>query len=139
MYHTCYSAKKTAEESAKLLNEDWNDTQTVREFIHSRAIVLESQQVDAAKQHILAQLQKGLDVESYDILRREGLNNTAELNSKTTIATWALSATQLLGDVIGAQKKQGTGKPKVKSVYDRLTGTQGKRQHLPRKNQRRIQ
>ena len=91
MYHTYFSPKKIAEESAKLLNEDWIDTLNVREFINSWAIALESQHLEAAKQHILAQLQKGLDVESYDILRREGLNRTAELNSKTTIATWAHS------------------------------------------------
>ena len=98
----------------------------MREFINSRAIALESQHLEAAKQHILAQLQKGLDVESYDILRREGLNRTAELNSKTTIATWAHCAIKLLGEAVSARKKLVAGKPnpnpKAKSIYDRLTG-----------------
>ena len=59
-----------------------------------------------------------------DILRREELNRTAELNLKTTIATWAQCAIKLLGEAVGARKKLVTGKPnlKTKSIHDRLTG-----------------
>ena len=51
------------------------------------------------------------------------MNWTAELNLKTTIATWAQCAIKLLGVTVGARKKLTAGKPnlKIKSIQDRLT------------------
>ena len=111
MFHTYFSDKKTAEASAKLLVEEWHEEQTVKEFLHTRAIALEKQQFLAAKAHIQAQLSKGLKGGHYEILRREILSTKSELNLKTTIATWGQHVGELLGEAICASKKVGPSKP----------------------------
>ena len=103
LQQTYYSKKKIAEASAKLLTSHWLKTQTAREFILDRERELESQNFEAAKQHILINLQSGLPPDDMDMIMREINNSKSQINTKTTIATWCRYLITHMGGRIGSQ------------------------------------
>ena len=133
LQQTYYSKKKVAEASATLLTSHWLRTQTVQEFIKDRERALESQNFEAAKQHVLINLKSGLPPDDSDMIMREINNPKSQINTKTTIATWCRYLLTHIGERVAAQtfrSHEQKKRPGLLSIQDRLGDKQDRKRNL---------